>query len=277
MTMRCVTLAITIGLIAVPSGGVARDRSKPAKALGNPGDWFPMDSYPAEAKRKGQQGRVSVQLTIDKTGVPTGCTVVASSGSPSLDKATCDLATANAKYTPALDAKGQPTEATVALPGVRWELSDDRPKKLEGPWRVGATLKIDQAGIVVSCTEQRSGPAPADTQLCLSAKTMPPAFGLFARGTSTAATTELVMEASLSFDGEPAPPMTYDMSGREMLNMNVIHYDVDTDGKTSNCQIEAQSGPNPDNLCTSSPGPFLPIDKPRHIVIKFAMSRPAAQ
>lgn len=277
MTLRRVALLIAIGLVALPSSGNARDRSKPARVKGNPGDWFPMDSYPAEAKRNGQQGRVSVQLTIDKAGAPTTCAVVTSSGSPSLDKATCDLAMANAKYTPALDAKGLPVASTVALPGVRWELKDNPPIKLEGPWRAAATLQIDPAGKLSSCAEQRSGPVPAEIQPCVSAKDMPPEFGLYARGGSSAALSELVVETSLSFDDTPAPPMVYDSEGRETLKMAVLHFVVDTDGKAGNCQIEAQSGPGSDDLCADPPGPFLPIDKSRAITIKFAMSRRVAR
>lgn len=164
-----------------------------------------------------------------------------------------------------------------SLPGVRWELRENPPVKLDGPWRAAATLQIDQAGRLSSCNEQRSGPVPAEIRLCVAAKAMPPEFGLFARGGSTATFSELVMETSLSFDDVPPLPMAYDSEGRETLKMSVIHFEVDTDGKARNCQIEAQSGPNPDNLCDSTPGPFLPIEKSRGIKFKLAMSRPAAR
>jgi TonB family protein len=268
-------MLMTIALIALPSNAIARDRSKPAKPKGNPGDWFPVNSYPADAKRNGQQGRVSVQLAVDKTGVVTACTVVASSGSPSLDKATCDLAIANAKYTPALDAKGQPTDATVALPGVRWELMEDRPIKLEGPWRAGAKLQIDLTGKVTSCSEQRVGPVPAEVEMCLIADRMPLAFGLFARAGSTAPAFEAVIETSLSLDGVPALPMTYEADGRMTLKMSVLHFDVGIDGKAGNCQIQAESGPGSGGPCGKPPGPFLPIEKPRGITVKLAISRAA--
>jgi hypothetical protein len=93
--MRRGALIVAIGLLTLPSVGIARDKSKPSAPRGNPGDWFPQNSYPADAKRKGEQGRVSVRLKVDKTGMPIACEVMESSGSSSLDAVTCRLALAN--------------------------------------------------------------------------------------------------------------------------------------------------------------------------------------
>ncbi len=276
MKVRRLLLLTAVALVVLPSIGFAKDRSKPAKAKGHPGDWFPVNSYPADAKRNGQQGRVSVQLVVDRTGTPTACTVVASSGVPSLDKMTCDLAMTNAKFTPALDAKGQPAESNFALPGVRWELQDAPPIKLEGPWRAAGKLMIDQAGKLASCTDQNTGAVPDDLKFCLIAKGMPSEFGLFARGASTSTTSELLMESSLNIDGGPTLPMVFEQQGREAIQMIVVHFDVGVDGKVGNCQIEAQSGPVGD-MCEHPPGPFLPIAKSQRITIKFAMSRPTVK
>lgn len=97
----------------------------PAKARGNPGDWFPQDSYPAAAKRAGAQGRVTVRLGVGTDGRVTSCQVTASSGNGDLDSTTCRLAQRNGRYTPAKDPSGTPIETTVTIPGVRWELKDE--------------------------------------------------------------------------------------------------------------------------------------------------------
>jgi protein TonB len=97
----------------------------PAKPRGNPGDWFPQDSYPAAAKRAGAQGRVSVRLGVGPDGRVTSCQVTASSGNGDLDSTTCRLAQRNGRYTPAKDANGTAIETTVSIPGVRWELKDE--------------------------------------------------------------------------------------------------------------------------------------------------------
>lgn len=277
MKIRSLALLVAGALIALPSAGLAKDRTKAASPITNPGTWFPSDRYPADAKRAGQQGRVTVEIAIDKAGAPTACKVVTSSGFSSLDTATCDLAMANAKFAPATDKDGRPVESTYVTPGVRWVLGTRPPITLDGPWRIVATLQIDQEGKISSCKEQRFGPAPGGEQPCVSAKAMPPKFGLYVRGGSTVALAELVMEVSLSFDGTPGLPMTFETDGRETLQMGVTHFEVDALGKVNNCQVEAQSGMISRDLCNPPPGPFLPIEKARGVTVKFAMSRPAVR
>lgn len=105
---------------------VARTKAGPHPPLpiGNPGGWFETDDYPAEAYRKGLQGRTAVALDVDRRGRPSACRVTASSGSQVLDEATCGLFMRRAHFTPAADAKN------VAVPGVwttavRWTLDDE--------------------------------------------------------------------------------------------------------------------------------------------------------
>lgn len=93
--------------------------------LGNPADWFSPDYYPPDAKRAGQQGRVAVLLDVDETGKVRACTVTESSSVPSLDQATCRLATQFGRYRPATDAKGRPVASSARIPSVRWVLRDE--------------------------------------------------------------------------------------------------------------------------------------------------------
>ena len=82
-------LLVAFVCIAAPTVAMAaKDKSTPVAAETSPANWFPLSAYPAEAKRKGEQGRVVVKLAIDSTGTPTACTVVSSSGSAVLDEAT---------------------------------------------------------------------------------------------------------------------------------------------------------------------------------------------
>ena len=89
---------------------------------GNPGAWFTSDDYPTAARRAGQEGRVSISLLIDPAGRPSACEVTVSSGSTSLDEATCRIAVRRGHFRPARDAAGQAIEAKYILPGVRWKL-----------------------------------------------------------------------------------------------------------------------------------------------------------
>jgi protein TonB len=72
----------------------------------------PLD-YPAELQGSGAQGTVRFTLTIDPSGRVIGCNVTQSSGSPVLDRATCQLIHRRARYTPAMDSNGNPAVGTI--------------------------------------------------------------------------------------------------------------------------------------------------------------------
>lgn len=94
-------------------------RSTPLK--GDPRTAFNADDYPAAALRAEEQGRTVARLFVDASGTPTACTIVHSSGSRSLDQATCRVAVARVRYEPARDERGVPIPAETMLP-VRWAL-----------------------------------------------------------------------------------------------------------------------------------------------------------
>lgn len=96
-----------------------------AHLMGNPGDWFSDDIYPPYAKHYGIEGRVRVRVVIDETGLVKDCHVVASSGAPTLDQATCSAAIRNGRFKPAVDASGKPITSELDLPPVRWQLKDE--------------------------------------------------------------------------------------------------------------------------------------------------------
>lgn len=198
--MSLITRCIIVGLVAVPVASIGKDRSAPASPIGSPGDWFPANSYPADAKRNGEQGRVSVELAVDKTGKPTNCTLVSSSGSASLDAKTCDLAIANGRFTPAKDTRGQPIASHFAVKGVRWELIDDYNLDLSaGP--VSTTMRnvevmLDEQGKIISCRSlaSTSGGSTGCEGFRLGTKVTRPLFlnGKPVSGKMTITTTMLV-------------------------------------------------------------------------------------
>jgi TonB family protein len=89
---------------------------------GNPGGWFTDDDYPADAKRAGAQGSVSLLLSVDTSGKVAGCRVTASSGNASLDDATCRLAERRGRFTVQKDSQGNAQPYTYSLPGIHWSL-----------------------------------------------------------------------------------------------------------------------------------------------------------
>jgi protein TonB len=96
--------------------------SKAAAARGNPGSWFGGDAdYPAAARRNEEQGTVVIAFEINEAGRIENCRVTSSSGSSSLDEATCALAVRRGRYSAALDAAGKPTRSRNTL-RVHWKL-----------------------------------------------------------------------------------------------------------------------------------------------------------
>ncbi len=111
--------------LMAPATAPALPPTDPARASsglrGNPGQFFGPDAYPAEAIRAGEQGRTVAALTIDAAGLPTACAVETSSGSRSLDSATCAIAMGRVRFDPARDEEGRPIASHYRLP-VRWVL-----------------------------------------------------------------------------------------------------------------------------------------------------------
>jgi len=96
-------------------------RRQPMPA-GNPGQWFGPDSYPLDALRSGEEGRVRVKVAIDSNGAPIGCHVAQSSGYPALDDGTCNVVMAQGHFVPGADRAGQAVAAIWESPGVVWKL-----------------------------------------------------------------------------------------------------------------------------------------------------------
>ena len=112
--MRSSVLAFAVAL-AVPA---AAQQAQPAGA--DPRLLFSADDYPAEAQMKGEQGTVQAELTIGSDGRVKACKVIRSSYSASLDTATCGILTRRARFRPARDSNGNPTEDTYVTPPITW-------------------------------------------------------------------------------------------------------------------------------------------------------------
>ena len=85
----------------------------------NPRDPDPGDSlvglarpedFPADAMRLNQHGTVTTSLLVGTDGRVKQCDVIESSKSPPLDKRTCEIFIERARFSPATDNHGKPTE-----------------------------------------------------------------------------------------------------------------------------------------------------------------------
>ena len=77
--------------------------------------------YPAEAFRRREQGRVAFEITISPEGRVSACRVTRSSGSASLDQATCEIMQRGAMFRPARDSHGNAVASTVRS-AINWIL-----------------------------------------------------------------------------------------------------------------------------------------------------------
>ena len=98
--------------------------SQAARAKGNLPSLFSTDDYPQAAIRGEEQGTTAARLTISADGRVSDCSVTSSSGSSSLDSATCNILKRRARFTPAKDQNGQAISDTTST-RIRWELPSD--------------------------------------------------------------------------------------------------------------------------------------------------------
>lgn len=99
--------------------------SKAASAKGNPRDWITNDDFPADARNAEASGTTTIRWDIGTTGRVENCTIVASSGNSSLDRAACSALTRRGRYSPALDSSGAPIRVTGQTRRVLWQLQDE--------------------------------------------------------------------------------------------------------------------------------------------------------
>jgi len=121
MLMFSGTAAI-VGLLAGATPTAAQGLAQaPRLDLDGPRSWISNDNYPSEALRNREQGVVEVQLDISEKGRIENCQVVTSSGSRSLDEASCKMVARGPAYLPAKDELGKKIRAVVRR-RIAWTL-----------------------------------------------------------------------------------------------------------------------------------------------------------
>ncbi len=261
-------------LVAVPAA--AKGKSRKPYPAGSPAAWFTNKDYPAAARRAREQGRVAIELGIGADGRVTDCRVKESSGSATLDGATCDLVRRRGTFNPALDKDGNPVAGTYLI-STRWALEDDdlRPR-IDQPWHVVSVVAIDAEGKPGTCRQEASIPANSWTPFpCSTVGVLPVNYGLFTRtGITGSAPVEVTFEAGLTTEAGAAAPMVYNQPKRTVLSLAVMRLDVDANGKVTGCKVVTDSGTNLiANLCQLVTGGFAPTGKPGTIIFTRAISR----
>jgi len=96
----------------------------------NPGTWVTAEDYPTLALRNEEQGVVRFLLTVGPDGVPLACKVTETSNFDTLDKQTCTLLLARARFRPARDGKGNAVEGLFRS-RMLWKIPEDSLPEVE--------------------------------------------------------------------------------------------------------------------------------------------------
>ncbi|MBU6164691.1 MAG: TonB family protein [Alphaproteobacteria bacterium] len=88
-----------------------------------PERWIPDGSYPAAALAAGHSGTVGYRLEVGPDGRVTACSVEDGSGHATLDRSTCVMLKARARFVPAQDIDGSPMNWTYRG-RIQWQLAD---------------------------------------------------------------------------------------------------------------------------------------------------------
>jgi hypothetical protein len=81
---------------------------KQAEPLQSPGKWVVSSDYPNNMLSVGQPALVNFRLSIGPDGVPSACHIQATTRPKEFDNAVCKSVMRRARFSPALDATGQP-------------------------------------------------------------------------------------------------------------------------------------------------------------------------
>ena len=136
----------------------AADPPKPEPV--DPGSWVTNQDYPDEAIRAGEQGVVSFRLEVGPQGMVVGCSVTETSGSAVLDKASCDILRARARFVPAKDEKGRAVASTYES-RFRWILPNDA-SEVDVAGRIVTRLDLAPDGSIRNCSAEVSGDFTAE-------------------------------------------------------------------------------------------------------------------
>jgi TonB family protein len=123
--------------VAKPPKG---DGASAAKPVNNPGSWVTTNDYPSKALREEREGTSGFKVTINANGVVSSCIITASSGSPELDEATCVNVTKRARFSPAVDGKGNAIASTYSN-RVTWRIPEDLPADYDYPVAYGLDMQ----------------------------------------------------------------------------------------------------------------------------------------
>ncbi len=236
---------------------------------------FTPDDYPAEARRKREQGRVNAIVAVSEAGRPTGCSVGQSSGSASLDSATCANLLAKGRFSPQRNGQGRAIDGTISI-FVAWVLPAPVPTALEERHE-RVIFAIGPRGDIGPCSTEFPGWRGEPGALCDEMRRF--AAKWVKHDKEALANRDLVFETGLAIGGVEAIRGIGEGPGQRLLDLYPLHLTVDAEGHVTECTAD-EYNPSPvhtkKQCAIHRAEVYTPLDadepnrSPRHIVIYYA-------
>lgn len=217
---------------------------------------FTPANYPFLAKGRGDEGRVQFRVTIDARGVATGCTIVEPAVAPTLNRPTCDLILAKARFAPARDRRGRPVASTY-MRRVSWALQDG-PALGVGDGHERVVLTFDGAGNA-DCRIEATADVDVDPRTCdfvLATAMVRNMAGAKAETVKAQMARFAVVSEQSSFTGSDAAARAAEVGKRDGEDLNdrtMLRLTIDPVGKIKNCAVVEQ-GMQAVNIPDGEPG-----------------------
>jgi TonB family protein len=149
--------AAAVAVLLLTTSAAPAPEPAPA-SRGTLAELFSDADYPMAALRRHEQGKVDFRLDIDSAGAVAGCTVTHSSGSASLDEATCRILRERARFSPARDSDGNAVPDTFEG-HIIWRIDDDTAASPE----FDAAARVWMRCLAEAVRQRVGGPEAAET------------------------------------------------------------------------------------------------------------------
>lgn len=200
---------------------------------------FSADDYPPEAVRLEQQGIVAYSATVGPDGRVASCDIVTSSGSASLDAATCSIIQRRARFRPASDQQGRPI-AEKFSGRISWVLPVWEPEQVED-YSLRQIYMIDANRQISQCLRQ-TGENPSKIYPCGPERGYFQAIIDRAPESLGVAERQLVFEVAQFLGEAGALVRLGERHGQKVIGRNQIKLTIDDQGTVVDCELEESVG-----------------------------------
>lgn len=193
---------------------------------------FSADDYPMEAIRREEQGTVSYRATVGTDGRVSTCDVTASSGSASLDAATCNIIQRRARFRAARDQHGKRTEDQFSG-RIRWVLPEAEPTPFADLHQT-TIFTADTHGSIATCRYEGLAQELPGEDWCVELRAMALEF-IREQKDPLLTGRELVFEQGLLIGGPESGRVIGRGAGQVIITLTAFALTIDADGKIVGC------------------------------------------